>query len=133
MACKVFAASVHSSSASSRVMPGNEQSTVPRDCAGVLSVSISGSTSSMSRCRVNPSRMAYMDVPPTAQANGRTIVLFHGKNFGALLLGEHDEEIRRDGYRVIAPDQIGWGKSSKPTFTTASSLSRPTLCGCSID
>ena len=29
-----------------------------------------------------PLRMAYMDVPPVAQANGKTVVLFHGKNFG---------------------------------------------------
>ena len=25
--------------------------------------------------------MAYMDVPPAAEANGRTVILFHGKNF----------------------------------------------------
>ena len=27
-------------------------------------------------------RMAYMDVAPSAAANGRTVVLLHGKNFG---------------------------------------------------
>ena len=27
-------------------------------------------------------RMAYMDVAPTTTANGRTVMLFHGKNFG---------------------------------------------------
>lgn len=27
--------------------------------------------------------MAYMDVPPSAAPNGRTVVLFHGKNFCA--------------------------------------------------
>jgi len=26
-------------------------------------------------------RLAYMDVPPAGQANGRTAVLFHGMNF----------------------------------------------------
>jgi hypothetical protein len=26
-------------------------------------------------------RMAYMDVPPQGQPNGRTVVLFHGMNF----------------------------------------------------
>jgi hypothetical protein len=26
--------------------------------------------------------MAYMDVPPNTQPNGRTVVLFHGKAFG---------------------------------------------------
>jgi pimeloyl-ACP methyl ester carboxylesterase len=59
-------------------------------------------------------RMAYMDVTPTAHSNGRAIVLLHGKNFG----GYYWEHVARDltgaGYRVILPDQIGWGKSSKP-------------------
>src|SRR5277367_105576 len=27
-------------------------------------------------------RMAYMDVPPAATPNGRTVMLFHGMNFG---------------------------------------------------
>src|SRR3984957_5962708 len=27
-------------------------------------------------------RMAYMDVPPAGTPNGRTIMLFHGMNFG---------------------------------------------------
>src|SRR5258708_4355454 len=27
-------------------------------------------------------RMAYMDVPPAGQPNGRTVVLLHGMNFG---------------------------------------------------
>jgi hypothetical protein len=27
-------------------------------------------------------RMAYMDVPPAGQPNGRTVMLFHGMNFG---------------------------------------------------
>jgi len=58
--------------------------------------------------------MAYMDVSPTAQANGRTIVLFHGKNFGSYYWAEVIQSFANDGYRVIATDQIGWGKSSKP-------------------
>ena len=32
-------------------------------------------------------RMAYMDAPPARQANGRTIVLLHGKNFGGYYFG----------------------------------------------
>ena len=27
-------------------------------------------------------RLAYMDIPPAGQSNGRTVVLFHGMNFG---------------------------------------------------
>jgi pimeloyl-ACP methyl ester carboxylesterase len=60
-----------------------------------------------------PVRMAYMDVQP-AQPNGKTIVLFHGKNFGADYWGETLGALSAQGYRVIAPDQIGFGKSSKP-------------------
>ncbi|MFS0850283.1 alpha/beta fold hydrolase [Novosphingobium panipatense] len=57
--------------------------------------------------------MAYLDVRPP-RANGRTVVLLHGKNFCA---GSWEGSIRRlvaAGYRVIAPDQIGFCKSSKP-------------------
>ena len=58
-------------------------------------------------------RMAYMDVKP-AQANGKTVVLFHGKNFGADYWENTLRALSAQGYRVIAPDQIGFGKSSKP-------------------
>ncbi len=30
-----------------------------------------------------PVRMAYMDVPPAAAANGKTVVLLHGKSFSS--------------------------------------------------
>ncbi len=58
--------------------------------------------------------MAYLDVAPTGPANGRVAVLLHGKNFCA---GTWETTIRAlagDGYRVVAPDQIGFCKSSKP-------------------
>jgi len=58
-------------------------------------------------------RMAYMDVQP-AQPNGKTVVLFHGKNFGAEYWDNTLRALSKQGYRVIAPDQIGFGKSSKP-------------------
>lgn len=61
-----------------------------------------------------PLRMAYMDVAPRAEANGRTMLLFHGKNFGSYYWAQVIESFSNDGYRVIATDQIGWGKSSKP-------------------
>jgi pimeloyl-ACP methyl ester carboxylesterase len=57
--------------------------------------------------------MAYMDVRPS-QANGRTVVLLHGKNFCAATWGETIRVLTEAGYRVIAPDQIGFCKSSKP-------------------
>ena len=58
-------------------------------------------------------RMAYMDVQP-AQPNGQTVILFHGKNFGADYWANTLQALSAQGYRVIAPDQIGFGKSSKP-------------------
>jgi pimeloyl-ACP methyl ester carboxylesterase len=59
-------------------------------------------------------RMAYMDVPPVAAANGRSVVLLHGKNFGGYYFVNVIGALTGAGYRVIVPDQIGWGKSSKP-------------------
>ena len=58
-------------------------------------------------------RMAYMDVPPAGQANGRTVMLFHGMNFGGFYFSGPIEALRREGFRVVAPDQIGFGRSSK--------------------
>jgi pimeloyl-ACP methyl ester carboxylesterase len=58
-------------------------------------------------------RMAYMDVKP-AVANGKTVMLFHGKNFGGYYWGNVVKALTGKGYRVIVPDQIGFGKSSKP-------------------
>ncbi|WP_322102041.1 alpha/beta hydrolase [Paraburkholderia sp. J41] len=58
--------------------------------------------------------MAYMDVAPTARPNGRTAVLLHGKNFCAATWQDTIGELTNAGYRVIAPDQIGFCKSSKP-------------------
>jgi len=58
-------------------------------------------------------RMAYMDVQPV-NPNGKTVVLFHGKNFAGDYWSNTLRELSAQGYRVIAPDQIGFGKSSKP-------------------
>jgi len=58
-------------------------------------------------------RMAYMDVQP-ANPNGKTVVLFHGKNFGAEYWANTLRALSEQGYRVIAPDQIGFGRSAKP-------------------
>jgi pimeloyl-ACP methyl ester carboxylesterase len=59
-------------------------------------------------------RMAYMDVPPAGTPNGHTVVLFHGNNFAAFYFGSTIDVLRKEGFRVIAPDQIGYGRSSKP-------------------
>jgi len=57
--------------------------------------------------------MAYMDVKP-ATPNGRTVVLLHGKNFCAATWQSSIATLTAAGYRVIAPDQIGFCKSTKP-------------------
>lgn len=59
-------------------------------------------------------RMMYMDVAPTGAPNGRAVLLMHGKNFGADYWESTIRALSAQGYRVIAPDQIGFGKSSKP-------------------
>jgi pimeloyl-ACP methyl ester carboxylesterase len=58
-------------------------------------------------------RMAYMDIKP-ANANGKAVMLFHGKNFGGYYWTNVIQALSAKGYRVIVPDQVGFGKSSKP-------------------
>jgi pimeloyl-ACP methyl ester carboxylesterase len=58
-------------------------------------------------------RMAYMDVG-AARPNGRTVVLLHGKNFSGAYWAPTIRSLAAAGYRVVAPDQIGFGKSAKP-------------------
>ncbi|MES2456652.1 MAG: alpha/beta hydrolase [Bacteroidota bacterium] len=58
-------------------------------------------------------RMAYMDIMPSQLSNGRTVVLFHGKNFGGYYWTEVIKALTSRGFRVVVPDQIGFGKSSK--------------------
>ncbi len=61
-----------------------------------------------------PVRMAYMDIAPAGTGNGRNVVLMHGKNFYAEYWTNTIRALSTAGYRVIVPDQIGFGKSSKP-------------------
>jgi len=58
-------------------------------------------------------QMAYLDVP-AEEPNGRTVVLLHGKNFCAATWEDSIQRLTKAGYRVIAPDQVGFCKSSKP-------------------
>jgi pimeloyl-ACP methyl ester carboxylesterase len=57
--------------------------------------------------------MVYMDIAPVGETRG-TVVLLHGKNFSGSYFGETARALRDAGYRVVVPDQIGFGKSSKP-------------------
>ena len=60
-------------------------------------------------------RMAYMDINP-AKPNGSTVILFHGKNFNGYYWKDVIRFLTDQGYRVIVPDQVGWGKSDKPNI-----------------
>ncbi len=60
-------------------------------------------------------KMAYMDVSPK-KANGETVILFHGKNFNGYYWKNVISQLNAKGYRVIVPDQIGWGKSDRPNI-----------------
>ncbi|WP_417436767.1 alpha/beta fold hydrolase, partial [Idiomarina abyssalis] len=58
-------------------------------------------------------KMAYMDINATHN-NGKNIVLMHGKNFNGAYWETTINALKSKGYRVIVPDMIGFGKSSKP-------------------
>jgi len=59
--------------------------------------------------------MAYMDVKPK-KPNGESILLFHGKNFNGFYWKDVIPALTNAGYRVVAPDQVGWGESTKPNM-----------------
>ncbi|MGM0620570.1 MAG: alpha/beta fold hydrolase [Bacteroidota bacterium] len=59
-------------------------------------------------------KMAYMDVKPENH-NGENVMLLHGKNFNGAYWESTAKALTERGYRVIIPDQIGFGKSSKPS------------------
>jgi pimeloyl-ACP methyl ester carboxylesterase len=59
-------------------------------------------------------KMAYMDVGASGQPNGRTAVLLHGRNFPSSYWAPVIKTLADAGFRVVVPDQIGFGKSSKP-------------------
>ena len=59
-------------------------------------------------------RLAYMDVAPSTAPNGRTVMLLHGKNFFGAYWEGTVRALSQAGFRVVVPDQLGFGKSSKP-------------------
>ncbi len=59
-------------------------------------------------------QMAYMYLPP-ATPEHKIITLLHGKNFGGAYWERTAQFLNAQGYGVFIPDQIGFGKSSKPT------------------
>ncbi|MFM1895049.1 MAG: hypothetical protein RLZZ385_123 [Pseudomonadota bacterium] len=61
-------------------------------------------------------RIAYMDVAPVGQANGRTVIFHHGGLYYGWYWKAQIAALTQAGYRVIAKDRLGWGKSSKPNI-----------------
>ncbi|WP_439133804.1 alpha/beta fold hydrolase [Pseudomaricurvus sp.] len=57
-------------------------------------------------------KMAYMWLP--GDANKPVVVLLHGKNFNGAYWQQTAQFLSNQGYGVLIPDQIGFGKSSKP-------------------
>ena len=85
-----------------------------------------------------PVRMAYMDVPPSGPANGKVVVLLHGKNFCGATWEASAKALSANGYRVIVPDQIGFCKSSKPagyqySFDALAALTHRLLAQAGVD
>ena len=58
-------------------------------------------------------RMAYMDIPPSGRANGQTVLWKHGNNFYSEAYTPTLNVLSEAGFRVLAVDRIGYGKSSK--------------------
>jgi pimeloyl-ACP methyl ester carboxylesterase len=61
-----------------------------------------------------PVRMAYRDVPAIGKANGETILLLHGEDFSGTYWEKTAEMFAARGFRVVVPDQLGFGASSRP-------------------
>ncbi len=59
-------------------------------------------------------RISYMDVAAQGTPNGRTVLVLHGNNFGGFYFKPIIDALTKEGFRVIVPDQIGYGRSSKP-------------------
>ncbi|KAF2218445.1 alpha/beta hydrolase-like protein [Elsinoe ampelina] len=61
--------------------------------------------------------VAYMDVSPDCAAEEQkgTIVLMHGKNFCTATWNDTIRVLLSNNYRVVAIDQIGFCKSTKPS------------------
>lgn len=58
--------------------------------------------------------MVYMDLPSASDSTRGTVLLLHGKNFSGSYFKETAQALSKAGFRVLMPDQIGFGKSTKP-------------------
>ena len=67
-------------------------------------------------------RIAYMDVAPVGESNGRTVVLLHGGSYYGWYWEDTIEALRNAGFRVVVKDRLGWGRSSKPILPYSMNL-----------
>lgn len=58
-------------------------------------------------------RMAWMLKEASGKKTG-TVLLLHGKNFSGAYWEKTANDLSKAGFDVVIPDQIGFGKSSKP-------------------
>jgi pimeloyl-ACP methyl ester carboxylesterase len=58
-------------------------------------------------------RMAYIYKKPIVP-NGKTVLLLHGKNFSSDYWAKTIAYLNDKGYAVLAPDQVGFGRSTQP-------------------
>src|SRR5688572_16254978 len=61
-----------------------------------------------------PVQIAYMDAMSDSSSMHKTVLLFHGKNFNGYYWKDVIAFLVKAGFRVIVPDQPGWGRSDKP-------------------
>jgi len=62
-------------------------------------------------CDINGLKMHYIDAGPS---DGKTLLLLHGQPVWSYLYRTMIHELVAKGYRCIAPDLMGMGKSDKP-------------------
>ena len=60
-------------------------------------------------------RLHYVDYGPR---DGQVVIMMHGEPSWSFLYRHMISNVAAAGYRVIAPDLIGFGKSDKPTETS---------------
>ncbi len=71
----------------------------------------------------SPLYMHYVDEGPD---DGQVVLMLHGNPAWSYLVRDHVHPLAQTGYRVIAPDLIGFGKSDKPAGREQHNYSRQT-------
>ena len=66
-------------------------------------------------------RLHYVDHGPR---DGRVVIMMHGEPSWSFLYRHMIKNVAGAGFRVLAPDLIGFGKSDKPTETSDYSYTR---------